>query len=84
MIDSSLARRATQFYRGKQTNLCDICEGEDCSEACKIRTAKRISERSESSQPNDSKSSSKDHSNQLSSPVTILIIIAITKLILRV
>jgi len=31
------ARRARQFYQVKQSSLCDICEGEDCGNSCKIR-----------------------------------------------
>lgn len=37
------ARRARQFYRMKQTTLCDICEGSDCNENCQIRALKQES-----------------------------------------
>lgn len=77
------ARRATQFYKAKQADLCDICEGDDCGEACKIRAQKRISTRSEKSQAEEVASAEKpdkDSSNKLSSPFTIMILIAITKI----
>lgn len=79
----SLARRATQFYKAKQADLCDICDGEECGEACKIKAQKRISVRSEKSQTEDSsaqQSDSKGQSNKMSSPVTILIVVAIMKI----
>lgn len=63
-------------------DLCDICEGDECGEACKIIAQKRVSARSEKSQNEESafdKSDPKGHSNKLSSPMTILIFIAITK-----
>lgn len=82
---SFAARRATQFYKAKQTDLCDICDGEEeCGEACKIKAQKRISARSEKSQTEDAfaeKNDSKGESNKLSSPITILLVIAITKVL---
>jgi hypothetical protein len=76
------ARRATQFYKAKQADLCDICEGDDCGEACKIKAQKRISTRSEKIQGEEAsvEKSDKGSSNKISSPVTILIFIAISKI----
>ena len=37
------ARRARQFYRMRETTLCDICEGSDCSETCQIRASQQRS-----------------------------------------
>lgn len=31
------------FYNTEQTSLCDICEGEDCHESCKIHASKQRS-----------------------------------------
>jgi hypothetical protein len=75
------ARRASQFYKAKQSDLCDICEGDECGEACKIKAQKRVSERSGRSQLDDSaaEKSEKGSSSKISSPLTILILIAITK-----
>lgn len=28
---------ARQFYKTESSSLCDICEGEDCGDACKIQ-----------------------------------------------
>lgn len=79
------ARRATQFYKAKQTDLCDICDGEEeCGEACKIKAQKRISARSEKSQDEETsaeKVGSKGGCNKLSSPVSIFLVIAITKVL---
>ncbi|CAG9797907.1 unnamed protein product [Chironomus riparius] len=79
--DSS--RRATQFYSARPASLCDICEQEDCTEVCKIRASRRISNDTESGEFNRIKDS-KGHANQMSSPLIILFMIAITKYILRV
>lgn len=79
----STARRARQFYKAKKTDLCDICDSDDCGESCKIKAQKRISARSEKSQSDVSaeETDSKDQSNKLSSPVTILLLVAITKIL---
>uniref|UniRef100_A0AAG5DEP7 CD109 antigen n=1 Tax=Anopheles atroparvus TaxID=41427 RepID=A0AAG5DEP7_ANOAO len=37
------SRIARQFYEGPKASLCDICEGEDCGEACTIRSQKQRS-----------------------------------------
>lgn len=37
------ARRARQFYRMRETSLCDICEGSDCDKNCKIRASEQKS-----------------------------------------
>lgn len=37
------ARRARQFYKMRETTLCDICEGSDCSDTCEIRASKQRS-----------------------------------------
>ncbi|XP_053673860.1 thioester-containing protein 1 allele R1-like [Anopheles nili] len=37
------SRIARQFYEGPKASLCDICENEDCSEACSIRSQKQRS-----------------------------------------
>lgn len=31
------------FYKTQETTLCDICEGEDCGEMCKVRAEKQSS-----------------------------------------
>lgn len=31
------------FYNTEETSLCDICEGEDCNESCKIHAAEQRS-----------------------------------------
>lgn len=80
----SSARRATQFYTAKQADLCDICDGEECGEACKIKAQKRVSARSDKSQNEDSsaqQSDSKGQSSKISSPVSILIVVAIIKIV---
>lgn len=80
-----IARRATQFYSAKTAGLCDICDEEDCGETCKVKAYKRVSERSEKSLNNEPRAADeKDVSSQLSSPITILVLIAITRIILRV
>lgn len=42
-IFKKLARRARQFYRMRETTLCDICEGSDCSDTCQIRASQQRS-----------------------------------------
>ncbi|XP_055295249.1 thioester-containing protein 1 allele R1-like isoform X3 [Sitodiplosis mosellana] len=37
------SRRARQFYRMRETTLCDICEGSDCSDTCQIRASQQRS-----------------------------------------
>lgn len=39
----SAARRARQFYRMRETSLCDICEGSDCDKNCEIRASEQKS-----------------------------------------
>jgi hypothetical protein len=78
------ARRARNFYKAKVADLCDICDGEDCGEDCKVKAQKRVSTRSEKSTADDSvadKDNGKGQSNKLSSPVTILILVAIMKVL---
>lgn len=41
-----LARRARQFYRMRETTLCDICEGSDCSDTCQVRASQQRSPKS--------------------------------------
>lgn len=31
------------FYKTQETTLCDICEGDDCGEMCKVRAEKQSS-----------------------------------------
>ncbi|XP_040171457.1 CD109 antigen-like isoform X4 [Anopheles arabiensis] len=45
------SRIARQFYDGPKASLCDICENEDCGEACSIRSQKQRSSDSPSRQP---------------------------------
>ncbi|XP_052898513.1 thioester-containing protein 1 allele R1-like isoform X2 [Anopheles moucheti] len=45
------SRIARQFYEGPKASMCDICEKEDCSEACTIRSQKQRSSDSPSRQP---------------------------------
>jgi hypothetical protein len=78
------ARRATQFYSAKTASLCDICDEDDCGETCKIKASKRVSERSEKTQVQSREADAKDASSQLSSPLAIFALVAITKLFLRV
>lgn len=40
------ARRARQFYRMRETTLCDICEGNDCGDNCEIRASEQRSVKS--------------------------------------
>jgi hypothetical protein len=77
------ARRATQFYSGRKASLCDICDQEDCTEVCKIRPSRQISNDTDPSSYEKIKNS-KGHANQMSSPLMILFIVAITKYFLRV
>ncbi|XP_058125769.1 thioester-containing protein 1 allele R1-like [Anopheles coustani] len=37
------SRIARQFYEGPKASLCDICENEDCGQACSIRSQKQRS-----------------------------------------
>lgn len=37
------ARRARMFYKTAETTLCDICEGAECDESCKIQAAEQRS-----------------------------------------
>lgn len=37
------ARQSRMFYKTQETTLCDICEGEDCGEMCKVRAEKQSS-----------------------------------------
>ncbi|XP_031630826.1 CD109 antigen-like isoform X2 [Contarinia nasturtii] len=37
------SRRARQFYKMRETTLCDICEGSDCSDTCQIRASQQRS-----------------------------------------
>ncbi|XP_050076546.1 CD109 antigen-like [Anopheles maculipalpis] len=45
------SRIARQFYDGPKASLCDICENEDCSEACSIKSQKQRSSDSPSREP---------------------------------
>lgn len=72
-----LARRATQFYKAKTAHLCDICDGDDCGESCKVQAAKRVSERSEKTDAVNV--DAKGQSNKLSSPLILIALIAISK-----
>ncbi|XP_035917630.1 CD109 antigen-like isoform X4 [Anopheles stephensi] len=45
------SRIARQFYEGPKASLCDICENEDCSEACSIKSQKQRSSDSPSREP---------------------------------
>jgi hypothetical protein len=49
-----------------------------------VTASKRISERSENGETKQKVTDAKDASSQLSSPAIILILIAITKMILRI
>ncbi|CRK99836.1 CLUMA_CG013142, isoform B [Clunio marinus] len=69
------SRRATQFYRAKKADLCDICEGDDCGETCRVQAEKRISERSQKSvvDPFAQTTETKGQANKISSPLTVFI-----------
>uniref|UniRef100_A0A182PLQ3 CD109 antigen n=1 Tax=Anopheles epiroticus TaxID=199890 RepID=A0A182PLQ3_9DIPT len=45
------SRIARQFYDGPKASLCDICENEDCGEACSIRSQKQRSSDGPASRP---------------------------------
>uniref|UniRef100_A0A1Y9H2W1 CD109 antigen n=1 Tax=Anopheles dirus TaxID=7168 RepID=A0A1Y9H2W1_9DIPT len=45
------SRIARQFYEGPKASLCDICENEDCGEACSIRSQKQRSSDGPGRQP---------------------------------
>lgn len=75
-----VARRATQFYKARPAALCDICDGDDCGESCKVQAAKRVSERSERTET-ESDGVSKGKSDRISYSLSLLIVAAILKIL---
>lgn len=68
-----LARRARQFYRMRETTLCDICEGADCSDTCEIRASQQRSAKSLFDEEETARVMETSHANITSGSIFILV-----------
>lgn len=69
-----LARQSRMFYKTQETTLCDICEGDDCGEMCKVRAEKQSSASASADNMNSSSSISTGAVSFVLASITVLVV----------